>query len=112
MADVQTTFSGVGVSESFSVTEVARSDYGSKFSLFFKPSAFVGTVVRERSNNGGADWYPIYAVGLQFFKWVFTGSEGLTSETHEATESREIWRLNCTAHTSGSLTTILSSADF
>lgn len=111
MADITKIFTATGTSDSFALTDFAKSFYASRFGLYFDTANFIGTVQLERSIDGGVTWYPIYGVGTQFYKWTFTGGALRFSENNEATEAREVWRLNCTAYTSGSLTAILSCSE-
>jgi len=68
------------------------------------PSAFVGTVLAERSFDGGATWAPLWtdAYGVQL-----TFAAAGTVTVLEA-EAGVLWRLRCSAYTSGSATARVS----
>lgn len=111
MADISGTFSATGQSASFALSAASLQKFANAFAVYLKPAAFIGAVALERSINNGVDWYPINAAGIQLYKWSFAGTEGNLSETGQAIESREIYRLNCTARSAGSIDYVISSAE-
>lgn len=58
---------------------------------------FVGSVQLERSFNGST-WLPITAAGVQLYAW-----SAPASEPAEEPEYGVLYRLNCTAYTSGTV---------
>jgi len=64
---------------------------------------FVGTVQLERSFDNGTTWLPITALGSSI---TFTAP---ASESFEEPEVGVIYRLNCTAYTSGTVNYRLSN---
>lgn len=111
MADVQGSFTGTGVSETFAISAVGQQRYDNQFAVYLKPASFVGAVVLERFQPVLNDWFPINAAGTQLYAWTFTAQTPNISETGAAVEGREVYRLRCTAFTSGSLAYVLSSAE-
>ncbi len=69
--------------------------YGFNISIY---GTFVGSVQLERSFDGGSNWLPLTAAGTQLYKWTAPASEQ-AEETVDGT----IYRLNCTAYTSGTI---------
>lgn len=67
----------------------------------------VGTVQLERSFDG-TNWVPTSANGTQLNKWAKTAANSF-SETWEEEEPGALYRLNCTAYTSGTITYRLSN---
>jgi len=63
---------------------------------------FVGTVQLERSFDNGVTWLPLTALGSSL---AFTAP---CSETFTECEASVIYRLNCTAYTSGTINYRLS----
>ncbi len=57
------------------------------------PSAFVGTVIAERSFDSGSNWLPVSDA------FAFSGNGSLVQLEPEA---GILWRLRCSAYTSGS----------
>lgn len=64
---------------------------------------FSGTVQLERSLDGAANWLPITAAGTQLYQWTAPASE-----TASEAEAGVLYRLNCTAYTSGTINYRLS----
>jgi hypothetical protein len=82
-------FSATGVSPSFAV----KGDFGLQIS-----GTFVGTVVLERSLDDGANWIVPTAAGNQLYSFTAPASEDLS-----APEYGDLFRLHCTAYTSGTI---------
>lgn len=59
---------------------------------------FSATVQLERSLDNGSTWLPITAAGTQLYVWTTPASEVV-----EEPEASVIYRLNCTAFTSGTV---------
>lgn len=59
---------------------------------------FVASVRLERSLDNGTTWLPITAGGSAMFTWTSPASE-----ENEEPESGALYRLNCTAYTSGTV---------
>jgi hypothetical protein len=60
---------------------------------------FVGTVVLQRSTDGGTTWLPVTAGGVAIYSWTAPGSESA-----EESQSGVQYRLTCSAWTSGAPT--------
>lgn len=111
MADVSGSFSAnAQTSDVFIISSSAEQRFGRAFSIYLKPSTFVGSVVLERTIDQ-TNWYPINAAGVQLYAWSFTSGTGNISESCEAIEGREFFRLRVAAFTSGTLDYVLSSAE-
>jgi hypothetical protein len=61
----------------------------------------VGTVQLERSFDQGETWIPYFAAGQQLYVWNYTGS-AISEDFSEAVDGT-LYRLNCTAYTSGTI---------
>lgn len=100
-------FTGTGRSSTYTPYVSDRSTRVGGFNVFLKSTSFIGTVQLERTNDGGTTWFTcgIWSGGsyVQLSKYVFTGSEGNTSETVQEMEPGTGYCLNCTAYTSGTL---------
>lgn len=59
---------------------------------------FVGSVTLKRSFDGGTTWLPITALGSALYSW-----SGPVSEQTQEDESGVLYRLECTAYTSGTV---------
>jgi hypothetical protein len=90
-AAVTGTFTATGQSASF--TPICGRPFNVTLS-----GTFVASVQLERSFDAGSNWHPITAAGTQLYAWTAAASE--TAEEHE---SGPIYRLNCTAYTSGTV---------
>lgn len=98
MADklVTGSFTATGQSGSFQ-RDVERPQFNMELR-----GTFVGTVALERSLDGGSNWVGLTALGTAF---SFTGP---CSEIFEEPEVGALYRLNCTAYTSGTINFRLS----
>ena len=67
----------------------------------------VATIQLERSFDG-TNWAPLTASGTQLERFTMTGSSSY-SETWEEEEAGALYRLNCTAYTSGTVNYRLSN---
>ena len=90
-APVTGTFTATGQSSSF--TPVCGRSFN--VSLW---GTFSGGAQLERSFDGGTTWLPITAAGTQLYKWT-----GPASEVVDEAEYGVLYRLNCTAYTSGTI---------
>lgn len=105
MANVINSFTAAGQSASFRPNVCARSTNSGAFNIVLTGSG-VGSIQLERSFDDGTTWCPIYAGGTQLYQWSYAGSN--LSETAEEIEAAVIYRLNCTAWTSGAIAYRLS----
>lgn len=64
---------------------------------------FVGSVQLERSFDNGTTWLPLTAAGTPLYVWTAPASE-----VCEEPEAGVLYRLNCTAYTSGTVNYRLS----
>lgn len=64
---------------------------------------FVATVQLERSFDGGTTWLPLTNGATQLYNWTAPASESKTES-----EVGVLYRLNCTAYTSGTVNYRLS----
>ncbi len=87
-------FTATGTSSSFPV----KGDFGLQLS-----GTFVGTVVVERSLDDGTNWIQPTAVGNALYSFTAVASEDLT-----APEFDVLYRLHCTAYTSGTINYLVS----
>lgn len=102
MALVTGTFTATGQSASLNPYASARSTTNA-FNIVLWGTA-VATVALERSFDNGTTWVKLYAGGTQLYRWVYDGSTLVNiSETAEEPEQGVLYRLNCTAYTSGTL---------
>lgn len=92
--DVTGTFVATGQSSSF------RADAGRPFNFELR-GTFVGTLVLERSLDG-TNWVALSALGTSF-SWTAPASEVFVEGETEA-----LYRVNCTAYTSGTVNYRLS----
>ena len=79
------------VSQSVSFTPLA----GRGFNISGR-GTFVATMQLERSFDAGANWHPITAAGTQLYLWTAPFSEQAQED-----QVGVLYRLNCTAFTSG-----------
>jgi hypothetical protein len=101
--NVTGTFTALGQSNAFlpeGLNEFGEVDHQFNVSLW---GTFVATVQLERSFDNGTTWLPLTANGTQVMKWTAPASES-TGET----EAGVLYRLNCTAYTSGTVNYRLS----
>lgn len=103
MANVTGSFTATDQSDPFQ--PIIRERSWGAFNIELRGTA-VATVQLERSFDGGANWTVIYAGGTQLYQWSY--SSGNFNETAEENERGVLYRLNCTAYTSGTLTYRLS----
>jgi hypothetical protein len=96
---VSGTFAAAGQSSSFK--PVMRVMAWGEFNIFLSGTA-VATVELERSYNSGTTWHKVYAGGTQLYTWSYNSIN--LSETAEEPEPGVVYRLNCTAYTSGTVT--------
>ena len=89
-------FTAVGQSE----TLAPHAGRGFNVSLW---GAFAGAVRLERSFDAGTTWLPISAAGTPLYTWTAPASESAQED-----EAGVLYRLNCTAYTSGTITYRLS----
>lgn len=61
----------------------------------------VASAQLEKSFDGGTTWCLLYAGGVQLKVWSYTGTN--IAESYEESEAGVLYRLNCTAFTSGQL---------
>lgn len=87
-------FSATGQSEAF------KPRAGVGFNIELKGTAS-GAVQLERSFDEGVTWVGLYAGGFQLYAWTYTAA---LSETAVESETNILYRLNCTALTSGTIT--------
>jgi hypothetical protein len=88
-------FTGTGQSATFRPFPAKYPHAGFNVTL---RGTFVATVRLERSFDDGVTWDPLTAAGTPMF--VFTGP---ASEIQEEPEEGVLYRLNCTAYTSGTV---------
>jgi hypothetical protein len=96
-------FSATGQSQSFMPTGL--NDFGERDHAFNVSiwGTFVGTVQLERSFDNGTTWLALTQNGSQVYKWT-----AQASEIADETEAGVLYRLNCTAFTSGPINYRLS----
>ncbi len=92
IAAVSGTFGATGQSAAF------RPIPGPMFNVTIS-GTFSATVQLERSFNGGSTWHPLTAGGVSIYSWTAPASEQFEDD-----ESDVMYRLNCTAYTSGTAT--------
>ena len=85
----------------FSPEATASDDASAPFN-FSLWGTFVGTVIPERSFDSGTTWLPYTALGTAI---SFTAP---CSETFEEPEKGVLWRVRCSAYTSGTINYRLS----
>ncbi len=107
-------FTATSQSSSFAPYMGGRSTMPGQFNVWLKPTAFIGTVQMERSPPGSSDWYTIgvWSEGAytQLSEYTLAGTEGNSSEILSESENGTLYRLNCTAYTSGTLAYIIGGA--
>lgn len=95
------TFTATGQSASFQPDGIDdRAGIQFNVSLW---GTFVGTVQLERSFDNGTTWLPITSAGAAAFKYTAPASESVSEP-----EADTLYRLNCTAYTSGTVNYRLS----
>lgn len=87
-------FGATGTSASFPV----RGDFGLQIS-----GTFVGTVVLERSLDDGANWIQPTGAGNQLYSFTAVCSEDLSAPEYDV-----LYRLRCSAYTSGTINYLAS----
>jgi hypothetical protein len=105
MPNITGTFSAAGQSASFTPRVGERIAQSGQFNVALTGTG-VGAVQLERSFDNGATWCPLLAGGVQLYQWSYAGAN--LSETVEECEAGVLYRLNDTAHTSGSIAYRLS----
>lgn len=105
MANVTGSFNAAGQSNPFAPDMKGRDPHSGVFNIALT-GAGAGTVALERSFDRGTTWCGIFAGGTQLYVWTYSGTN--LSETAEETEEQVIYRLNCTAYTSGTISYRLS----
>ena len=103
MTAVSGTFTATGQSASFAPPVATRDTNGGAFNVTLS-GTFVGTVKLQRSFDNGTTWHDLTAVGTAIA--AFTTA---VSEVWIEPEPGVIFRLNCTAYTSGTVTYRLGS---
>lgn len=98
MAAVAGTFVATGQSASFAPAVDPRGTNGGAFNITLS-GTFVATVKLQRSFDNGTNWNDLTAVGVAI--GTFTTA---VSEVWVEPEAGVIYRLNCTAYTSGTVT--------
>lgn len=98
-AVVSGSFTATGQSGGFRVAP------GGEFNISLTGTA-VASVQLERSFDEGVTWCALYAGGVQLYVWSFSSTN--LSEIAEEPERGVLYRLNCTAYTSGTLNYRLS----
>ena len=98
MAAIAGDFTGTGQSASFAPKVDARATNGGAFNVTLS-GTFVATVKLQRSFDNGATWHDLTAAGTAIA--AFTTA---VSEVWVEPEASVIFRLNCTAYTSGTVT--------
>jgi hypothetical protein len=93
---VTTTFTAVGRSASFT----PLSGRGFNISLW---GTFVAAIQLERSFDGGTNWLPLTAGGIQLFNW-----SAPASEVAQEDQNGVLYSLHCTSFTSGPVSYRLS----
>lgn len=101
MANVTGSFTATGQSGSL-VPAIGRRDIVAGNFNVSVYGTFVGSVQLERSFDN-TNWLPITANGTQLYKWTAPASENA-----QETEEGVLYRLNCTAYTSGTISYRLS----
>jgi len=94
------TFTATGQSASL-CPELSSAVSSAPFNMALR-GTFVGTVQLEASFDSGTNWIPVTALGTSI---TFTGP---CKEVFEEPEAGVLYRLNCTAYTSGTINYRLS----
>lgn len=104
MANVTGTFAATGQSASFAAKLGARDINGGAFNIWLSGTA-VATVQLEKSPDNGVTWFAVYAGGTKLYQWSYSnnGTGDNINETAQEVEQGVLYRLNCTAYTSGTL---------
>jgi hypothetical protein len=105
MANVTGSFTATGQSASFTPRVATRDTQSGNFSVWLSGTA-VASVQLEASFDNGTTWCQIYAGGSQLYVWSYNSVN--LKEAVEECEQGVIYRLNCTAYTSGTLAYRLS----
>lgn len=107
MAILSGSFTGTGQSSPYRPPVASRDTNTGQFNVFLYGTA-VATVQLERSYDAGGTWF-VTAVAstsapIQTNKWVYdSGTLASISSVIEEPEQGILYRLNCTAYTSGTL---------
>lgn len=106
--NVTGSFTATGQSGSFRPIVANRDTAVGSFNVALTGTAHA-TVQLERSLDNGATWCVITAAGTQLYRWTYNSATlANLSETCQEIEQGALYRLNCTAYTSGTLTYRLS----
>lgn len=105
MANVTGSFTATGQSASFAPKVGERSTTPGMFNIGLSGTA-VATVQLEKSFDNGTTWHLIYAGGSQLKVWTYNSIN--LAEVQQEVEQGVLYRLNCTAYTSGTLAYRLS----
>jgi hypothetical protein len=88
-------------SVSQTLTSAAQtSPVGLRGPLNVAVSGGVGTVQVERSFDGGTTWFPVYS-GTTLLSWGLNGNAASIALSEP--EDKVLYRINCTAYTSGNI---------
>lgn len=79
------------------------------FNLFLATADFVGTIVLDKSFDGGSNWYTVTrdVLGTPAY-WDFAGLAATLAMTLCEVEPNVLWRVRCSAWTAGSIDARLS----
>lgn len=102
---VSGSFTATGQSASFRPNIGARDTSGGSFNIGLSGTA-VASLQLEKSFDNGTTWHQIYAGGIQLKSWSYSSTN--IAETGQEFEQGVLYRLNCTAFTSGTLSYRLS----
>lgn len=94
VSDVASTFTATGQSSTFPQAA------GRPFNIWLSNSG-TAVIQLEASPDGGTTWFPLYAGGQQLYVWSYSGSA--LKEQAVETQSGLLYRLNCTAYTTGTV---------
>jgi hypothetical protein len=97
MAKVTGTFTAIGQSASYAPPVAPRNTNTGGFNVSTW-GTFVASVQLERSFDNGTTWLPLTAAGNQLYAWTAPASENGAEP-----EAGVLYRLNCTAYTSGTI---------
>lgn len=95
------TFAAIGQSASFQPDGI-DDRLSTQFNLSLW-GTFVASVQLERSFDAGATWLPLTQAGAAAYRYTAPASETVTEP-----EAKTLYRLNCTAYTSGTVNYRLS----
>lgn len=104
-APVTGTFTATGQSASFTPLTPTPAVENGTFNIALTGTA-VASVQLEKSFDGGTTWCQLWAGGTQLKQWSYNSVN--IAESWEETEAGVVYRLNCTAYTSGTLAYRLS----